>query len=74
MTVAALFHNPMTLSTDSLLWLMLPLSISVAIVYKTLRTNNLRRLPLEILGLIGYVVVGVIGLGVGLWFIQTYCL
>ncbi len=74
MTVAALFYNPITLPCDKLLWLMLPLSISVAIVYKTLRTNNIRHLPLEILVLVVYLVVGVIGLGVGLWFIQAYCL
>jgi hypothetical protein len=74
MTLGALFYNPMTFSCNSLLWLMLPILVSVTIIYKTLRTQNIRRLPLEILGLLVYMVVGVVGLGVGLWFIQAYCL
>ncbi|MCJ7544252.1 MAG: hypothetical protein MUP47_06760 [Phycisphaerae bacterium] len=74
MTLGTIFWHPMTLPCDSLLWLMLPLMVSVAIVYKTVRTRNLRRLPLEILGLVGYVAAGVVALGVGLWAIQAYCL
>lgn len=74
MTPGVIFCHPMTPPCDSLLWLMLPLTVSVAIVYKTVRTHHLRRLPLEILGLIGYVAAGVAALGVGLWAIQTYCL
>jgi hypothetical protein len=74
MTPAAIFFHPLTLPCDSLLWLMLPLVVSVAIVYKTLRTSNLRRLPWAILGLVGYVAGGALALAVGLWAVQAYCL
>lgn len=74
MTPAVLFYHPMVLPTASLLWLMLPLFGSVAVVYKTVRTNNLRRLPLQVLALLGYVVAGTVVLAVGLWAIQAYCL
>ena len=69
-----IFYNPVSLPTDSQLWLILPLSVSVAIVYKTLRTHNLRRLPLEVLALVAYLIVGTAGLAAGLWFVQAYCL
>lgn len=72
MTVAALFYTPMSLAYDQLLWLVLPLSVSLAVVYKTVRTNNIRRLPLEVAGLVGLMLLGLVALGVGLWFIQAY--
>ena len=68
-----LFYNPMTLEYDQLLWLLLPLCASLAIVYKTVRTTNLRRLPLEALALFGYLILGMVGLGAGLWLITKYC-
>lgn len=74
MTLATIFYHPITLPSGSLLWLMLPLLASVTIVYKTIRTRHLRRLPLEILALMGYVAGGVVVLSVGLWAIQAYCL
>ena len=64
----SLFSNPMLLAADGwTLWLVIPLCVSVAIIYKTIRTNHLRGLPLEILALIGYMIVGLIALGVALW-------
>ena len=72
MTDWTLFRNPMALPFDSLLWFLGPLCVAVAIVYKTVRTQNLRRLPLEILVLMGYMVVGLVALGAGLWLIQEY--
>lgn len=74
MTLAMPFVHPIILPYGSLLWLMAPLMVSVAIVYKTLRTRHLRRLPLEILALMGYIAGGVVALAVGLWAIQAYCL
>ena len=68
----SLFVNPMLLNGGRwTLSLLLPLCVSAAIVYKTLRTNNLRRLPLEILSLIGYMVLGLIALGLGLWIVAA---
>ena len=68
-----LFYNPMSLNPgNGILWLLLPLCASVAIIYKTIRTTNLKRLPLEILALMGYMVVGLAALGFGLWMIHSF--
>jgi hypothetical protein len=67
-----LFYHPVQWSSDSLLWLVLPLSAALAIVYKTVRTRDLRRLPLEVLVLMVLLVVGMVALGVGLWLVQEY--
>ena len=63
----------MPLGSQQLLWLLLPLCASLAIVYKTIRTNNISRLPLEILALFGYILLGLLGVGAGLWLV-TRCL
>ena len=65
-----LFYHPMVLNFQELLWILLPLCILVAISYKAVRTENLRRLPLEILQLSLYLIAGIIGLGAGLYVIQ----
>ena len=70
--IATLFVNPMLISTDNILWLLIPLCIAVAIVYKTVRTESLRRLPLEILILIVLMVLGLVSLGVSLTLIVDY--
>ena len=68
-----LFYNPLPLNGDGwTLWLVLPLCLSVAATYKAIRTENLRRLPLEVLALMGYMTVGLVALGVALWTIHTY--
>ena len=64
---AALFVNPMVLPFNSLLWLLLPLCVSVAVVYKTIRTEYLRRLPQEILVLLVYMLVGLLVLAGAMW-------
>ncbi len=67
-----LFYNPMPLRADGwTLWLIVPLCASVAITYKAIRTQNLRRLPLEVLGVIAYMIAGLIALGGGLWALQA---
>ena len=68
----ALFRNPVTLSFYSQIWLMLPLCASVAVVYKAVRTQDLRRLPLEILGAFLYILAGLGALGAALWLILAY--
>ena len=47
--------------------LMLPLCLSIAIVYKTMRCENLREVPLAALILRGTLVLGMYAVGVGLW-------
>ncbi len=62
-----LFYNPMDLAGDWSLWLLIPLCLSVSVVYKTVRTENLRKLPLEIVSALCYMLAGLTALGVGLW-------
>lgn len=68
-----IFHNPVSLNADPwTLWLVLPLCALVAIAYKTVRTQNLRRLWLEILALMGYIIFGLTALGFALWTIHSF--
>ncbi len=48
-------------------FLMFPLCLSIAIVYKTTRCANLRDVPVAALILWGTIVVGMYTVGVGLW-------
>lgn len=63
----AMFTRPMALSFHSLLWLLPPLCASVAIVYKTIRTHDLRHLPREIIVLLAYMLAGLLVLGGLFW-------
>jgi hypothetical protein len=47
--------------------LILPLCVSIAIVYKTLRCEHLRDIPAAAAILWGTIVVGMYAVGVGLW-------
>ena len=68
-----LFTNPITLSSDSQLWLLAPLCLGVAVIYKAVRVEDLRRLPLQVAGLLAvYMVGGLIALGVLLWLLHEY--
>ncbi len=68
----ALFYRPMELHSGLLLWLLLPLLVGVAVVYKTVRTQEIRRLPLETLALVAYMLGGLTALGAALWLVQQY--
>ncbi len=72
MTALAMFYYPVILPWWLALWLVLPLTFAVAVVYKTVRTNNLSRLWLEILLLFVYIVVGMCVLGLAAWLILAY--
>ena len=73
MNLAAWFEHPMQLPADDrLVWLILPLCVAVAVVYKTIRVKSLRRLPWEIALLVGYMVAGLAVLAAGLWLVQEY--
>ena len=67
-----IFYHPMTLPVSTVLWLVVPLCIAVAVVYKTIRTDDLRRLPVQVAVLVGYVLAGLTVLGVILYLIQEY--
>ena len=58
MNVLALLTYPIQLRGQAF-WAVIPVSIAVAIVYKTIRTQSLRRLPMEILFLSLYMMLGV---------------
>lgn len=67
-----LFTYPMHIESGSGLLLMLPLLVAVALVYKSIRVKDIRRLPLEVGVLMVYMVAGLTALGVGLWLVQEY--
>lgn len=66
--IGLLFQNPVQLSSQTL-WMVVPVCVAVAAVYKTLRTRSLHRLPMEILQLSLYMLLGVAGLVAGFWLI-----
>lgn len=65
-----LFYIPITLPAGADLFLLLPVCLAVAVVYKTVRTEELRKLPLQIGFLLVYMIGGLIALGGGLWILQ----
>ncbi len=70
--IATLFVHPLTIPVSAVLWLVIPLCAAVAIVYKAVRVDDLRKLPRQAAFLIGYILVGLAGLGAGLYLIQEY--
>jgi len=64
--------HPIPLSFYGQFWLLFPLAAAVAIVYKTVRTRNLRRLPVEILATYAMMLLGLGALGAVLWIVQAY--
>jgi hypothetical protein len=70
--IAQLFVHPQTIPFSMTLWLLLPLCASVAIVYKTIRVDSIRRLPIEASVLIIYMLGGLFALGAGLWAITEF--
>lgn len=58
--------NPIEMGRDHI-WLVLPLCAVVALVYKTVRVTRLKELPLQVLGLWAYMLMGLIVLGVVLY-------
>ena len=62
-----LFTSAMDLTGRQRLFLMLPLCLSIAVVYKTTRCATLREMPAAALILWITIVVGMLVVGVGLW-------
>jgi hypothetical protein len=63
----AIFTTAIPLGGAQRLLLMLPLCLSVAVVYKTTRLQNLRELPVAVGLLWGTIVLGMCAVGAGLW-------
>jgi len=70
--IAALFYNPITLSFNSELWLLLPLCAAVGLVYKTIRVEHFSQLLKEFLLLLAEMAFGLVALCTLLWVIYTY--
>jgi hypothetical protein len=67
MILAELFVSGIGLTGLQRLLLMLPLCLSIALVYKTIRCERLGSVPLATLGLWVTIVLGMYSVGVGLW-------
>ncbi len=65
--LSGLFTTAVELTGRERLLLMLPLCLSVAIVYKTTRCDNLGDVPAAALILWVTIVIGMFVVGVGLW-------
>lgn len=70
--IAALWYHPIQIGSTTALWLLGPLLLAVAIVYKTVRTDSLRMLPLQIGLLMLYMLGGLAALSLVLWGIHTW--
>jgi hypothetical protein len=65
--LAGLFVTGIELVGWQRMVLMLPLCLSIAIVYKTIRCENMRQMPTAAVGLWITIVLGMYAVGVGLW-------
>ena len=70
--IAQLFVHPQILPFSTTLWLLFPLCSAVAIVYKTIRVESLRHLPVQAGILIVYMLGGLFALGASLWAIHEF--
>jgi len=70
--IAELFVNPLILPFNMTLLLLPPLCALVAIVYKTIRVEDLRDLPKQTIVLIAYMLAGLVALAAGLWAIHEF--
>jgi hypothetical protein len=70
--LAQLFYNPIILPSSMVLYLLIPICASVALVYKAVRVIDIRHFWKEVALLMIYMIGGLTALGVGLWAIQEY--
>ena len=66
-TLVALFTTAIELTGPQRFLLMLPLCLSVAVVYKTMRMEDVRAIPAASLILWATIVLAMCAVGVGLW-------
>ena len=65
--LATLLIHPMTLSRMQQMLLLLPLCLTVSVVYKTTKCQTLRELPLAALVSWITIVIGMYAVGIALW-------
>ena len=65
--LASIFTTPIFMTGHQHALLLLPLCLSIAVVYKTSRCADVRDIPLTSLVLWATIVLGMYAVGVGLW-------
>ena len=65
--LAQLFISPIVLSGIGKVLLIFPLCLSISIVYKATRLENLREMVSGVLGLWITIIVGMYSVGIGIW-------
>jgi hypothetical protein len=68
--LASIFTTPWFMTGRQHAALLLPLCLSIAIVYKTTRCSNVREIPLASLALWVTIVCGMYAVGVGAWLLS----
>jgi len=68
--LAAIFTTPLLTSSITAMWMVIPLCLSVSIVYRTIRTEDIRKLPVQIPKLALYIIIAFAVLCAALLLIQ----
>ncbi len=72
MSLLAMFTTGLELPGFPRFLLMVPLCLSVAIIYKATRLDDVRQIPKAVLALWVTIVLGMVGVGVGMWVLFTF--
>lgn len=70
--MAALFDRPIPGIWNAWPWLILPLCASVALVYKSMHIEDMRRVPLEALQTMLWIAAGMTGVAAALWLVVEF--
>jgi hypothetical protein len=62
----AIFVHPLVLTRTQQLFMLLPLCLSISIVYKAIKVDDVRQLPAASLVSWGTIVIGMYSIGIGL--------
>ena len=65
--LALLFVDPIPLSGLQQAFMLLPICLSISVVYKTIKCDDVREVPVAALTLWGTIVVGMWAVAVALW-------
>ncbi|MCH7721250.1 MAG: hypothetical protein IH988_09740 [Planctomycetes bacterium] len=68
--ILGLFSSPIMLSGMQRTLLILPLCLSISVVYKTIRCERLADMPVAALGLWMTIILGMYAVGVGVWLLN----
>jgi hypothetical protein len=69
--LATLFVNPIMLSRLVGLLMLLPLCLAISIVYKTIKTDDLRAVPMAAAASWGAIVAGMLAVGVTIYILYN---